>query len=157
MIEVNKPVLSIIESDMKWIKLDSFSRGIEICIRNLGNRSAFVTSIEGNMLFFDRENHVIYKLVIPRNTNSTLLQPTSLAGQRLCPTAKSMKQIEKVFEKIKFAGLYLNVKYQDIIDHSMHKTILYSGWDPKYNDFTKLTDLQLEVVSDWMKKNDNNY
>ena len=134
-LKANQPVLSIIESDMKWIKLDSFSRGIYFCIRNLGNRSAFITLVEGSMLFFNKENQVIYKLVIPRNTNTTLLQPTNLTEQRLCQTINRSKGIEKVFGEVNFAGVYMHVKYKDIVDNSIHKTILYSGWNSKFNDF----------------------
>lgn len=156
LMESNKPILELIESDMKWIHLDSNSRGIEFCIRNMGNRSAFVTSLSGNMLFFDKNRNVVYTLVIPYNSTPTLVQPTAQAGQRLCPNIAKMKEIERIFDIIDFAALYVVLNYSDIVDNSPHHTVLYSGWTAAANDFTKLRDWQLEIVKEWIKQNDSN-
>lgn len=154
LIESNKPILELLESDMKWIRLDSNSQGIDFCIRNLGNRSAFVTSMSGNMLFFDKNRNVIYKLVIANISNSLVLQPTALTGQRICPNTARMEQFDKIFDKIDFAALYVNLNYTDILDNSPHNTVLYSGWTATANDFMKPREWQLEIVKKWINNND---
>jgi hypothetical protein len=153
--ESNKPLLGLIESDMKWIRLDSNSRGIEFCIRNLGNRSAFVTSMSGSILFFDKNRNVVYTLISPYYSTPTVAQPTAIADQKLCSSTVRMKQIDKVFNKIDFAALYVDINYTDIIDNSPHHTVLYSGWTAEANDFTQLKDWQLEIVKKWIKQNDS--
>lgn len=152
LINANKPALALLESDMNWLEIDSVSKGMEFCIRNLGNRSAEILSIKGNTLYFDKQNRVVYNIITLEKTGAGFLQPTNLSGQRLCPFTSKLRYADN-YDSLNFVAIYLKVKYLDVFDNSIHQVELFSGWNPYLNTFGKLREWEKQLVVSWLQTN----
>lgn len=152
-IEANKPIISLSESDISWSIKDSSTKAITSCIRNYGNRNAYVTKIVGEIILFNKQNLAMYNLEVPKSTYISGLQPTSLFGQEICVTSYGLKNAEQTLKNVGYAAIFVKVYYQDVIDKSEHEVDLYSGWNTDLNIFSNLKDWQLQLAKEWLKRN----
>lgn len=148
----DRPHISLLTSNLKWVVKDSTTKSVVACFSNLGKRNAIITKIAGNIVFFNREKIPFFDFQFAPYSFNTTLSPISVQWQMSCLISE-LQNVDQNIHYIDFVALGFLVEYNDPFDNSKYFERFYFGWYPDLERFGKLKDWQIPLFKEWIKNN----
>jgi hypothetical protein len=144
-----KPIITIVDNDIKWEKKDSTtntSSHISMCLTNIGKRAGEIKNGWGNVFFFNKQKIKFFTLKIPGNSQKYSLPPLEEKyNYQYCFISNGVFEPDLLKRNTSFAVIYLQVSYSDLVTNENSTIDYFKIWVPEM-EFGGAKDWQIELA-----------